>query len=115
MISLGIDVRVNPPDIDQLHLGQQARLRILAFNHSTTPEIHGTVTRIPADSQLDQRSGSSFYNVRISVDEPRNALGVLKLIPGMPVEAFIKTFDRTAISYLLKPITDQLQRAFKDS
>lgn len=112
---LGIDVRVNPPDIDQLHLGQQARLRILAFNHSTTPEIHGTVTRIPADSQLDQRSGSSFYNVRISVDEPRNALGELKLIPGMPVEAFIKTFDRTAISYLLKPITDQLQRAFKDS
>ncbi len=113
--TLGIDVKVNPSDIDQLHLGQQARLRVLAFNHSTTPEIHGTVSRISADSQLDQRSGSSFYSVRISVDEPRDAPGELKLIPGMPVEAFIETSARTAISYLLKPISDQLQRAFKDS
>jgi len=112
---LSIDVRVAPADIDQLQVGQLARLRLLAINQATTPELLGMVSRISADSQSDQRTGLSFYLVRIAIDEESQmSLGELNLIPGMPVEAFIKTQDRTAMSYLLKPISDQMQRAFRD-
>lgn len=113
---LTIDARVAPADIDQIRLGRPARLRLLAFNQTTTPEIHGTVARISADSQSDQRTGLSYYAVRIDIDEASRTLpGVPGLIPGMPVEAFIQTQDRTALSYILKPITDQMQRAFRDN
>ena len=112
---LTVEARVEPQKIDQLHLGQTAILRFSAFNQRTTPEIKGRVTRISADLIQDQKSGISFYTIRISMSpEEVKRLGEHRLIPGMPVEAFVQTTDRTVISYLLKPIHDQINRAFRE-
>jgi HlyD family secretion protein len=98
-----------------LHVGQVAGLRFSAFNQRTTPEITGTLTRISADVSQDQRSGQSYYIVRIGISPEEIArLGNVKLVPGMPVEAFIKTYDPTVISYFTKPLHDQILRAFRE-
>jgi HlyD family secretion protein len=110
-----VEVRVDPQRIDQLKLEQGATLRFPGFNQRTTPELNGRVTRIGADVIQDQRSGQPYYLVRINLagDEVER-LGGLKLVPGMPVEAFIRTDERTMLSYLLKPLTDQARRAFRE-
>jgi HlyD family secretion protein len=112
---LSVEAKVAPQDIDQLHVGQSAGLRFSAFNQRTTPEITGTIKRISADVTADQRSGQSFYTLRITVEESELArLGELKLVPGMPVEVFAKTYDRTIFSYFIKPLQDQVKRAFRE-
>jgi HlyD family secretion protein len=113
--NLSVEVKVNPQDIDQLQLNQKAILRFSAFNIRTTPEIEGTVTRISADTSTDQRTGQSYYTIRIAMPaEQIERLGDVKLLPGMPVEAFIQTRDRTMLSYLMKPLHDQVLRAFRE-
>jgi HlyD family secretion protein len=112
--NLTVEAKLNPQDIDQVHPGQKATLRFSAFNQRTTPELTGLVTRVSADLTTDQRSGVSYYTARISIPEEEVArLGGLKLLPGMPLEAFIQTGDRTVLSYLTKPLTDQIARAFR--
>ena len=112
---LVIEVRSSPIDIDQIKLGQLSMLRFPAFNQRVTPEVRGLVTRIAADLTRDAQTGQTFYVVRIKVDEDALAtLGELKLVPGMPVEAFIEAGERTALSYFVKPFTDQFARAFKE-
>jgi HlyD family secretion protein len=113
--NLTVEAKVNPQDVDQLQLGQTAMLRFSAFNQRTTPEIRGKVTRISADTTSDQRTGQNFYTVRIAMpNEEVVKLGDVRLIPGMPVEAFMQTGDRTVWSYLVKPISDQLMRTFRE-
>jgi len=112
--ALSVEARVSPQDIDQLHLGQSAGLRFSGLNQRTTPEINGVVGRISADVSQDQRSGQSYYTVRINIDAEEAArLGSVKLVPGMPVESFMRTHDRTVMSYFTKPLHDQIQRAFR--
>lgn len=112
---LDVEARVSPQDIDQLHLGQNAGLRFSAFSQRTTPEVDGYVTRISADITTDQRTGASYYTVRIGIDDREVArLGKVTLVPGMPVEAFVKTGERTVASYLVKPLYDQAMRAFRE-
>ena len=102
---LTVEAKVNPQDIDQVQIGQTAVLRFSAFNQRTTPEINGTVTRVSADATTDQRTGQSYYTIRIAMPADEIAqLGDVKLMPGMPVEAFVQTGDRTMISYLIKPL-----------
>jgi membrane fusion protein, type I secretion system len=97
-----------------VHARQNAALRFSTFNQRTTPELTGVVSRVSADLTTDQRTGMSYYTVRISIPENEVArLGGLKLLPGMPVEAFIQTGERTVLSYLTKPFTDQAARAFR--
>ena len=113
--SLTIEVKIAPQDIDQLYLGQVATLRFTAFNVRTTPEIEGKLSLISADITQDQRTGASYYLARIVPNLTEIAqLGDVKLIPGMPVEAFIKTSARTMLSYLTKPLRDQAEKAFKE-
>jgi HlyD family secretion protein len=113
--SLTVEARVNPQDIEQVQLEQKTMLRFPAFNAATTPQIEGQVSRISADITSDQRTGQSYYTVRISIPpEQLSRLGEGKLIPGMPVECFIQTGERTVISYLLKPLRDQLMRTFRE-
>jgi HlyD family secretion protein len=113
--ALSVEAKVSPQDIDQLHLGQVAGLRFSAFNQRTTPEISGAIGRISADVSTDQRSGQSFYTVRIALPAEEIArLGNVKLVPGMPVEAFMKTYNRTVLSYFVKPLEDQVLRAFRE-
>lgn len=112
--NLLVEGKIAPQDIDQLRLGQPATLRFSAFNQRTTPEINGVLTRISADALADQRSGTSYYTVRIALPPEEVArLGNVKLVPGIPVEIFIQTGDRTVLSYLMKPLTDQFARAFR--
>jgi HlyD family secretion protein len=112
---LAIEVKVAPQDIDQLTIGQEAVLRLSAFNQRTTPQIKGTVSLVAADLTQDQKTGTVFYTARITVERDEMArLHGLKLVPGMPVEAFIQTGQRTALSYLIKPLSDQITRAFRE-
>jgi HlyD family secretion protein len=113
--NLQVEAKINPRDIDQIQVGQPAMLRFSAFNLRTTPEINGTITRIAADTTTDQRTGQTYYNTRIAMTKGEIArLGEVKLIPGMPVEAFVQTGERSVMSYLIKPLQDQFMRAFRE-
>lgn len=112
---LALEVQIAPKDIDQLQLGQEALLRMSSFNQRVTPEVNGHIVRIAPDLTVDQRTGQSYYLVRLVVNDVERAkLGGLALLPGMPAEAFIRTSERTALSYILKPLTDQITRAFRE-
>jgi HlyD family secretion protein len=112
---LTVEVKLPPQNIDQLQLGQPAVLRFAAFNQRTTPELNGTVTRISGDIVQDQKSGATYYLVHIAIPTGEIArLKNLKLVPGIPVDAFIQTGDRTVISYLVKPFRDQVEKAFRE-
>jgi HlyD family secretion protein len=112
---LQVEAKVNPQDIDKLQIGQKTLLRLSAFNQRTTPELNGIVTRVSPDVTTEQRTGQSYYTIRVSMPPEEVArLGEVKLIPGMPVEAFVQTGDRTMLSYLIKPLKDQLMRAFRE-
>jgi HlyD family secretion protein len=112
---LSVEAKVNPQDIDKLQVGQKTLLRLSAFNQRTTPELNGVVTRVSADVATDQRTGQSYYTIRVSLPPSEVArLGEVKIIPGMPVEAFVQTGDRTMFSYLMKPFSDQLMRSFRE-
>ncbi len=109
---LSVEARVATSDIDQVHVGQKAALRFPAFNQRTTPEVHGTVTRIGADLSKEAQTNSVFFTARISVDDLDTSH--FKLVPGMPVEVYIATGERTALSYLVRPLTDQVTKAFRE-
>ncbi|WP_246085151.1 HlyD family type I secretion periplasmic adaptor subunit [Rhizobium glycinendophyticum] len=104
------DVRISPQDIDQVHLGQGAFLRFPAFNQRLTPELHGTIERISPDLVVDPQSRAAYYEARLTLEHDGDALA---LKPGMPVEAFLRTNDRTVGSYLTKPFTDFFSKAFR--
>src|SRR5208282_2422291 len=113
--NLLVEVKVDPKDIDQVQFDQPVVLRFSSFNVRTTPEINGKVVRIAADTTTDQRTGQSYYLVRIAMsDDEIKRLGDVKLTPGMPVEAFVETGERTLLSYLIKPLHDQLMRSFRE-
>ena len=111
-----VEAKINPQDIDQLRLGQKALLRFTAFNQRTTPEINGAVTRISAD--ITDRSAHRREPTTPSASACRRTRSRgsarCRLVPGMPVEAFVQTGDRTVMSYLVKPLLDQLTRAFRE-
>ena len=112
--SLIVEAKVAPHDIDQIHIGQHAVLRFAAFNQRTTPELNGEVAHIGADVAQDDKASEPYYSVRIRVSDGELArLEGLQLIAGMPVEAFIQTTPRTVASFLVKPLTDQIARAFR--
>jgi HlyD family secretion protein len=110
-----VEAKVQPQDIDQIRIGQASVMRFTNFNSRTTPEINGEVTFVSADVTQDQRTGLSFYTVRIAVPPTELArLGDQKLIPGMPVEVFIQTTIRTVVSYFMRPFQDQIAKAFRE-
>jgi len=113
--ALAVEVKISPRDIDQVYVGQTATMRFDAFDQRTTPEIDGEIGVVAADITQDKRTGSSYYTARVLLKrEERAKLGSAKLVPGMPVDVFIKTPGRTALSYLIKPLRDQAERAFKE-
>ena len=119
-----VETRLQPSDIDQVRLGQKAFVRFSAFNQRTTPQLAGTVSYVSATTSHDQATQvaqggaqggaqGSYFSVRVVLaEEERRRLGDLQLVPGMPAEVFMLTGKRTMMSYLLKPITEQMQRAF---
>lgn len=112
---LSIELHLRPNDIDQISVGQKANLRFTALSQTTTPELLGTVTRLGADITRETSSGQSYFVARVGVAAVElKKLKISKLVPGMPVEAYIETGQRTALSYLLKPFSDQWGRAFRE-
>jgi HlyD family secretion protein len=113
--TLEVEAKIQPQDIDQVRMGQPAVLRFSAFNQRTTPELNGEVSLLSADVSEEQKTGARYYTVRIAVRQSEiERLGGLKLVPGMPVESFIQTNSRTVLSYLVKPLQDQVTRAFRE-
>ena len=115
---LVIEARISPADIDHVSTNQQAFVRFPAFNQRTTPEFNGYVTVISADLTRDPgqvQQGPPYFLARIVLPaEELAGLGSLKLVPGMPAEVHIATPSRTALSYIVKPLTDQIALAFKE-
>jgi HlyD family secretion protein len=113
--ALAVEVKIAPRDIDQVYASQVASMRFAAFNQKTTPAIKGEVNMVSADLTPDQRTGTGYYTVRVLPKSDELArLGAAKLVPGMPVDVFIQTPGRTALSYLIKPLRDQADKAFKE-
>lgn len=109
------ETRVNPASVDQVHIGQTAKLMFTAFNQRTTPEILGMVENVSANTVEDRNTGETFYRAQIVVAKKElDKLNGQELVPGMPVEAFLQTGERSVISYLLRPLTDQVARAFRE-
>ncbi|MER9400443.1 HlyD family type I secretion periplasmic adaptor subunit [Mesorhizobium sp. M0615] len=112
---LTVEAHIAPQDIDQVTMGQNAILRLSAFNRQTTPELTGTLSRISADLTIEERTGAAFYMARVTLPKTEVAkLRGLALAPGMPAEVFFPTGDRTMLSYLVKPLSDQIQKAFRE-
>lgn len=112
---LVIASRIPAIHVDQVYVGQPASMRFSTFDQRTTPEIFGTVKKISADVFVDQNTGASFYTTEIEPKEGEiDRLGDVELLPGMPVEAYLKTNDRSPLSYLVKPFADYFNRAFRE-
>ncbi len=114
--SLTLEARVAPHEIDQLSTGRDAVVRIHASNQRTTPELKGTVSRISADVTREQQTGLNYYTIRIDVPAEQIArLEGIRLVAGMQADVFVQTHDRTPLQYLIKPLQDQIARAFRES
>jgi HlyD family secretion protein len=112
---LKAEVKVAPQDIDKISPDQDVILRFSSFNARVTPEIGGKVRLVSADLSTDQRTGVSYYTVDVMPKpDELSKLGDVKLVPGMPVEAFFQTGERTVLSYLIKPLRDQVARALRE-
>ncbi|RVJ06871.1 HlyD family efflux transporter periplasmic adaptor subunit [Sinorhizobium meliloti] len=110
-----VEAKIQPADIDQLHLGQRATLRFSAFNQRTTPEIIGEVQTIAANLSINPQTGEAWYTARIRISAAElRTLGSLVLHAGVPVEAFVQTGERTPLSYFVKPLSDQIARAMRE-
>ncbi|MBM2575819.1 HlyD family type I secretion periplasmic adaptor subunit [Jannaschia sp. Os4] len=113
---LVIQARIAPTDVDQVFPGQPVTLRLPTFDARTTPELFGSVVRVSPDAFTDQATGATFYAVEVLPDAgeldrlPPEAV----LLPGMPVETYLRTTDRTPIAYLVKPLADYFARAFRE-
>jgi len=114
---LFIASRIPPIHVDQVFVGQEVIVRFSAFNSRTTPDLFGTVTQISADAFSDDNTGQSYYRAQIELPETEidKLPEGLALIPGMPVESFIRTRDRSPLAYLVKPLSDYFARAFRES
>lgn len=107
--------RVPSVQIEQVTVGSPARLRFTAFERNITPEIEGHVSYVAAAATRDPATGADYYAIRLEVPQEDLALlGDRKLRPGMPLELYVTTTERTALSYLVKPFQDQLARAFRE-
>lgn len=111
-----ITSQVEPIHIDQVFPGQEVTLRFPAFNQRTTPELEGQILNVSADAFVDDTTRVSYYRAEVIVKEKeRGKMENISLIPGMPVEVYIRTNERTPIAYLLKPLTDYFNKAFRES
>ena len=111
-----VSARVEAIHVDQVHVGQPATLRFTSFNQRLTPEVLGQVTAVSADVFQDEITGMNYYRVELTpLTEELAKIEEQQLLPGMPVESYLRTEDRTPLSYLTKPLTDYFGRSFRES
>jgi HlyD family secretion protein len=111
-----VAARVPVTHVDEVHPGQEVHLVFSALPSRTMPDLYGRVALVSADTLADERTGSTYYRIEISIDakDLQQRLGAV-IVPGMPVEAFIRTVDRTPLSYLMKPFTDYFRMALRET
>ena len=113
---LVIEAQVDPIDVTRVHPGQQVVVRVQAFDMRDTPDLLGQVTLVSPDAFTDATTGRPYY--RVEVELPKAELAKLTpdqvLIPGMPVDSFIRTGEHTPLAYLTAPLTRYLDRAMRD-
>ncbi|MDY4376273.1 HlyD family type I secretion periplasmic adaptor subunit [Pectobacterium brasiliense] len=110
-----VDARLPVELVDKVWPGLPVELQFVAFNQSTTPRVAGTVELLSADRLLDERDGSPYYSLRVMVDdEGKRALEGLEIKPGMPVQGFVRTGERSFVNYLFKPLMDRLHLALTE-
>ncbi|MBE5204513.1 HlyD family type I secretion periplasmic adaptor subunit [Pectobacterium quasiaquaticum] len=110
-----VDARLPVELVDKIWPGLPVELQFVAFNQSTTPRVAGTVELLSADRLLDERDGSPYYSLRVQVDEAgKRALEGLEVKPGMPVQGFVRTGERSFVNYLFKPLMDRLHLALTE-
>lgn len=110
-----VEARIDPRQADRIRPGRTAHIRFTSFSARTTPELSARVDLVSADTQTDEKTGQSYYVARLRIDPaslPSTLAG--RIQPGMPAEVQIETSRRSALSYFLKPLTDQLERTFKE-
>lgn len=113
---LVIGARVATINVDEVQAGQPVVLRFSAFSSRTTPEIDGRLERISADALIDEATQVPYYRAEVSIPQDEmSKLGDLALVPGMPVEVYIQTGERSPMAYLVKPLSDYFNRAFRES
>ncbi|MBC7738493.1 MAG: HlyD family type I secretion periplasmic adaptor subunit [Candidatus Saccharibacteria bacterium] len=111
-----IVVQLPPIHVDEVHVGQMVEVVFAAFSARTTPQLQGHLVTISADAMSDQASKQSYYRAEIELEPGELAkLEGQTVIPGMPVQAYISTGDRTPMTYLLKPFTDYLHMAMREN
>jgi len=111
-----VEAAISPADLEQVRVGQSARVRFPSINAQTTPEIAGTVTYMATNPTVRERDGSSFFTVRVQLDQAMlRRYPDLKLKPGTPAEVYVETGSRSLFSYLTRPLRDQFARAFRDN
>ncbi|CAM3504987.1 HlyD family type I secretion periplasmic adaptor subunit [Parendozoicomonas haliclonae] len=114
--ALIIEARMNPMDVDQVHIGQSARVQLTAFPQRTTPQLNGRVLYASADSLVDESTREPYYLVHIEVGSAElERLGDKRLQPGMPADVMITTGSRTALEYLTQPLRDSFNKAWRES
>ncbi|WCG84328.1 HlyD family type I secretion periplasmic adaptor subunit [Pectobacterium sp. A5351] len=110
-----VDARLPVELVDKVWPGLPVELQFVAFNQSTTPRVAGTVELLSADRLLDERDGSPYYSLRVMVDDAgKRALEGLEIKPGMPVQGFVRTGERSFVNYLFKPLMDRLHLALTE-
>ncbi|EJJ26377.1 type I secretion membrane fusion protein, HlyD family [Rhizobium sp. CF142] len=113
--ALTVEAKIATRNIDQVHVDQDVDIRFTAFDQRSTPEVQGKVLSVSPDAITEERTGAKYYPVRIRPEpESLAKLQGMKLYPGMPAEIFIKVADRSVISYLTKPLTDQMKHTFRE-
>lgn len=110
-----IGARIATINVDEVQVGQPVILRFSSFSSRTTPEIDGQLLRVSADALVDEATQASYYRAEVTIPpEEMDKLEGLALIPGMPVEVYIQTGERSPMAYLLKPLADYFNRAFRE-
>jgi HlyD family secretion protein len=114
--TLIIEAQLAPQDIDKVHRGQQAMIRFPAFSSKSTPTIYGSVLKV-SPAQITDNQNRTFFTTQIEItpEELAKIGQEHRLVPGMPAEVYIETASRSMLSYLLKPLTDAMTRAFRES
>lgn len=113
---LVIQAQISPLHIDEVRVGQEVRVVFPAFSSRTTPELSGSVAVVSADALTQESTGQTYYRAEIVLNQNELAkLADQTLLPGMPVEAYIQSGERTPMAYLLKPFTDYFNRAFRET
>jgi HlyD family secretion protein len=112
---LHVSARVDPMDVDQVYAGQEVALVFSSFSRRTTPEGSGKIRFISADATMDETTGMTYYEAFVTIDDStKGELEGLELLPGMPVETYIRTDDRTPLSYLVQPLSVYFSRALRE-